>query len=374
MVTKNNNVNATGTTPAVAPYTITFSHTVNSNANRYIVVNIACTSGTIVSVTCGGVTMSQLKTTNNGSYYVYSYGMIAPGTGSQSIVITGSAGLEYMVYNSQDFYNVNQSNPTDATNSWSGTIAHGSNHSTNLVTTWNNSYLFDYLCCNYTGVTLTCTQTNFQNQASTMNLGAGSYAGVKSAGTTAFQWNNTSSATDATAAQVLIALREQNNKTFITDGIIKMIQTKTFTEDGVISYPTGFYTNAEDASLAATDADRTNIFAEADYVAVATNDGTEKGQAAKGDYSVFLFKDKNANSTDTIAITWKGQTNLSPALSPVLLQVYNRNTPGWETLSTYTTATIGSDFQMTGSVSSNLSYYYDSAHRIACRVYQKFNA
>lgn len=93
-------------------------------------------------------------------------------------------------------------------------------------------------------------------------------------------------------------------------------------------------------------------------------------------YVIAQYKQQAVNNTQNINITWRGRTTLSPSQSPVLLQVYNQNTPGWETWASQTVIAADTDFQMTANSTNNaldatLAHYYDSQNRVSVRVYQK---
>lgn len=103
---------------------------------------------------------------------------------------------------------------------------------------------------------------------------------------------------------------------------------------------------------------------------VAIDDGIYEDQSATSEYSIFYFRNRGVNITDNIVVTWKGKTDLAPSSSDVVLQIYNRATPGWETLDTDSTTGADTDFTLTGTISADMEDYYDDQLWVDCRVYQ----
>jgi hypothetical protein len=78
----------------------TFSHTVVSNTNGYLLVAIAYQSGsaTVSSVTYNGVDMgAALKSQLTASDRTYLFGLKAPASGANDVVVTMSAGKDIVV-------------------------------------------------------------------------------------------------------------------------------------------------------------------------------------------------------------------------------------------------------------------------------------
>lgn len=114
----------------------------------------------------------------------------------------------------------------------------------------------------------------------------------------------------------------------------------------------------------------TTAFTAQEYVDVSTDDGVYVDESGTLGYGVFQFKNKNTDNTSNFVITWNGQTNVAPFIKPVYLQIYNRVSLEWETLSSNNVANANTDFNLTGSKSSSLTNYYDANYWISCRVYQ----
>ena len=112
---------------------------------------------------------------------------------------------------------------------------------------------------------------------------------------------------------------------------------------------TQFYTSGDVAALPADDTDLENQFATADYTTVSTDDGNRVAQTATGEYAIFQFKDKHTNNTDSITVTWNGQSDLAPSSSPVILEIYNHGTSEWDELDRDSTTAANTDFTLTGS-------------------------
>ena len=133
------------------------------------------------------------------------------------------------------------------------------------------------------------------------------------------------------------------------------------------------YSFGTPASLSTNNTDLT-AFSSTDYTEVLTNDSSRFDLSANSpDYAVVLFKNQATSNTTPIAPTWIGQTDYPPSTQTVYLQIYNFNTPGWETLTSNSSASINTDFTLTATQSTNLSHYYDSGNWVNCRVYQKID-
>ena len=108
----------------------TFSFTVASNSNRFLMVYVHTPGGTPSAVTYNGVAMTLTKTYG----YLYLYELIAPATGTHSVNITLAS--SYGQYAAYSYYNVNQTTPIDASSTAS---TFGTSLATNLLTLTNGS-------------------------------------------------------------------------------------------------------------------------------------------------------------------------------------------------------------------------------------------
>jgi len=132
---------------------LTFSHTV-SGSNRILVVQAAGGGQTVTGVTYNGVAMTQ-ATFNGVSpiYFLYTFYLIAPATGSNNVVITGSAVLWSLALSGGaiSITGGHQTAPLGATNTGQGL---SSAPSISITTTTNNSWIFDTAAVTASGLTL----------------------------------------------------------------------------------------------------------------------------------------------------------------------------------------------------------------------------
>jgi hypothetical protein len=128
------------------------------------------------------------------------------------------------------------------------------------------------------------------------------------------------------------------------------------------------YTRGEYVALPGDDTDLTTAYSAQDYIDVNTDNDVRVGQEATGNYAIHEYKDY-AGSQNSMTITWNGQTNVSCTTSPVLIQIYNRNTTIWDTVITNNTASADTDFDMIIYV-SDLTNYKDVNGVTSCRIYQ----
>ena len=96
----------------------------------------------------------------------------------------------------------------------------------------------------------------------------------------------------------------------------------------------------------------------------------QTGVTPQGRFAVFEFKNKSTGNL-AFTVTWIGKSDTAPTVSTVYLQIYNRTTTLWETLTSNSAAAVDTNFTMTGTKTSNLTDYYDENGWISCRVYQQ---
>lgn len=130
------------------------------------------------------------------------------------------------------------------------------------------------------------------------------------------------------------------------------------------------YTKGDLAALPTGDTPLENLFTTAEYTGVAADDDVYASQTATDQYSITKFRNRAANDTDEIHVSWRGKSSLAPATSPVVLQIYNRSAGAWETLVSNSDAPADTDFTLTASKTTNLNQYYDGNNWVAFRVYQ----
>lgn len=94
--------------------TITFSLT--NTAGDYVIVAIRANSDSITGVTYAAVTMTQLGKVNRGGSWFYFYGLAAPATGANNVVVSVS-GSENRWAAAESLLGVKQTSPLDTSNS-----------------------------------------------------------------------------------------------------------------------------------------------------------------------------------------------------------------------------------------------------------------
>jgi hypothetical protein len=131
------------------------------------------------------------------------------------------------------------------------------------------------------------------------------------------------------------------------------------------------YSRKNPASLPSDDTVLATVYDATEITNVATDDGTRVEIFGGAAYLIHQFKDHHTNSTDQISVSWNGQSVVAPTAKTVYLQVYNHNSAAWETVASNSAAAANTDFTLSGTITANLSYYYDSEHRTSFRVYQQ---
>lgn len=114
--------------------------------------------------------------------------------------------------------------------------------------------------------------------------------------------------------------------------------------------------------------DLENSYSAQDYLDVNVADDTRVGQTATEEYMIHQFKDYVGANT-FCQLNYEGQSTLAPSSSTVYLQIFNRDTPAWETVDSDNTTGADTDFILTANI-ANLTNYKDTSNVIVCRVYQ----
>jgi len=128
------------------------------------------------------------------------------------------------------------------------------------------------------------------------------------------------------------------------------------------------YTRESVDILPADDTNLATAFSAQDYIDVGTENYVYVAQDGVWEYPMFLFKDNKMNIP--LVILWKGKSEIAPSLNTVYLQVYNRTITTWIPVASDNLSGAGSNFTLTGTLTTNLSDYYDVNGWISCRVYQ----
>ena len=131
------------------------------------------------------------------------------------------------------------------------------------------------------------------------------------------------------------------------------------------------YTRGNYKDLPATDANLETGYFVDDITNVGSDNTVRVGQLASGKYAIHQFKQTVTGTS--VDITWNGQSDLAPSTSPVVLQVYNYDTPGWVELDRDSTTAADTDFDL-----QELRFVpgtdYLSGGVMTCRVYQNYTA
>lgn len=100
------------------------------------------------------------------------------------------------------------------------------------------------------------------------------------------------------------------------------------------------------------------------------DNSTRVSQTGTG-YVIHQRTIKNSNNTDSISVTWNGQTTTPPSSSTVYLQIWNANSSSWETFDSDNSTAKNTDFDLTANITSSLSNYYYGNNWVSIRVYQQ---
>ncbi|MCK5061386.1 DUF2341 domain-containing protein [Candidatus Parcubacteria bacterium] len=108
------------------------------------------------------------------------------------------------------------------------------------------------------------------------------------------------------------------------------------------------------------------------YADVFSDDNVNRDElTSSANYAIYNFATKHTNSTEAASSTWNGRSTIAPFSNNVVLQAYRFGTTNaWVTLDTENAAGAGADFDLTATLNSNLSEYYNGGNWIYWRVYQ----
>jgi len=107
-----------------------------------------------------------------------------------------------------------------------------------------------------------------------------------------------------------------------------------------------------------------------EYEEVEQNDAQFVDQTATDEYAIHQFRKQHINNTDVVDVLVDIRSLIGAVAETIYLQVLNRNSGIWETLSSNNTALVNQEFTLTGKITSNISYYYSVSFWVAFRVYQ----
>lgn len=158
------------------------------------------------------------------------------------------------------------------------------------------------------------------------------------------------------------------NTTTNGPGLLNYNATDSGNNSGINMY---YYTKAGQATLPSTNANITDFTIMADYNNIDTLDSiTIDNSSPVSGFVLQQYKDNRPNDGNPFSVTWRGKSTEAASSNSINLQVYNQNTPGFETIATNSSVAANTFFTLTGTISSNLSNYYDSNNWITWRVYQ----
>lgn len=128
-----------------ASVTSTFAHTC-SGSDRYLIVGVMVGAGnTVTGVTYNGVAMTQINTQISGGTTFdnfYLFGLVAPATGANNIVITASAST-FIYGGGLSYTGVDQANSVDVSTTATSTVVGAI--TTSLTTTIDNVWLVAFV-------------------------------------------------------------------------------------------------------------------------------------------------------------------------------------------------------------------------------------
>lgn len=151
--------NGVATSANASGTTITFSYSCNSNANRLLLVSTRGSSA-VNSGTYAGASLTLHRTYNNMKVWR----RVAPATGANNLSFVMASGYSYLVINAANFWDVDQTTPTNTEVVASGT---GTAPSTGSVTCPTNGAVFGMLQTDYVvgGTPWTATNGNTLTQS-----------------------------------------------------------------------------------------------------------------------------------------------------------------------------------------------------------------
>lgn len=120
--------------------------------------------------------------------------------------------------------------------------------------------------------------------------------------------------------------------------------------------------------LPADDTDLETAYDAQDVIDVATKNNVRVSQNATDEYAIHQYKNF-VGGENTAFLEWEGQTNCGPSFSTVYLQIYNRDSPAWETVDSDNSSPVDTDFTLSGEI-LDLTNYKDGSQVISCRIYQ----
>lgn len=176
----------------------TFSHTVTTNDNRYLIVGVSVDpvpGGQVTGITYNGVAMTLIRATGLGANpYTYLYGLIAPDTGTHNVVVSTNLAMKMVSY-AASFYGVDQVTGVGANNGINDVGGAVIPYSVPITTSDQSVMIVDmgmsFLTGSLTPGTDQITIVNTNDSSNTFTA-HGSYKKQKAIGATTMSWNQTS--------------------------------------------------------------------------------------------------------------------------------------------------------------------------------------
>jgi hypothetical protein len=116
--------------------------------------------------------------------------------------------------------------------------------------------------------------------------------------------------------------------------------------------------------------DLANIYTEQNITDVASDNAVRVPATGTSRYTIHEFKDQNDNNSDYIELAWNGQSSVATTLQPMYLEIYNQTSNEWEQVDSDNTTSADTDFNLTATINTNMTDYYDVDNYVTARVYQ----
>lgn len=158
-----------------------------------------------------------------------------------------------------------------------------------------------------------------------------------------------------------------------TQGAVARVQKSfSFTQGAIARIANTIYSRGTYTTLPTDNSVLATTYTSGEVTTVQTpGNATDITLNSTNAFGVHEFATFTGNTTDPISLTWIGKTSLAATpTKPVRLQIYNNNSSAWETLSSNTSVAANTQFTLTGSQATNVSYYFDSRGFGWVRVYQ----
>jgi hypothetical protein len=388
---------------SVAGPDTTITNTINigtglDHSVMIVIGNGHTASDAITSMTWNGVALTKVQVqapTGSNDRYIYIFMLVNPDSGSHDLVINNSTSAYF--FGSLAVYNgAAQTGQPD--NSGKSTSAAATTFNETLTINTADSWLIGW-AHHWNGNLAAGTDTTLRTAAAVTGLGD-SNAGLAT-GSRSIQFTGTSetwmgvflslapftgspspslslslspsvsvSLSPSVSVSLSPSVSESASPSLSPSSSLSLSPSLSPSLSVSASPSIGFsnYTRGNYVALPGNDNDLEVTYTTQDETDVSTKNDVRVGQTGVLEYMVHQFKDFVGSNT-SCQVEWEGQTSQAPSASIVYLQVYNRNTTTWDTLTSNNTANIDTDFNMTAEI-ADLTNYKDASNVISCRVYQ----